>query len=100
MTSLVVLFSYQITLNISKNEAATEIPSKKLCYDFNRSSQCNQRLWEKISLTNTLSARNLNTVVPDVLHIFYSVIFPSKIFFVFLKMIGRWNGSILHSDER
>ena len=44
MTLLVVLFSYQIKLNISKSKTVTKILPKKLCYDLNWSSQ-----WEKIS---------------------------------------------------
>ena len=44
MTLLVVLFSNQIKLNISKSKAVAKIVSKKLCCDFNWSFQCNKKI--------------------------------------------------------
>ena len=44
MTSLVVSFSNQIKLNISKSKAVTKILSKTLYGDFNRSFQGNKKI--------------------------------------------------------
>ena len=44
MTSLVVSFSNQMKLNISKNKAVTKILSNKLYSDFNCSFQGNKKI--------------------------------------------------------
>ena len=54
MTSLIVIFSYQIKFNISTSKRATNILLKKLFYDFNWCSQCNKILQVKFRFINTL----------------------------------------------
>ena len=49
MTSLVVLFSYLLKLNMSKSKAITKILLKNLCCDLTDLSNAIKKLWEKIS---------------------------------------------------
>ena len=49
MTSLVVLFSSQIELNISKSKAVTKILSKKSYCVLTDLFNAMKKLWEKIS---------------------------------------------------
>ena len=50
MTSVVVLFTYQIKLNIStRKRVATILPKKLHCY-FTLSLRCNKKTLDKISL--------------------------------------------------
>ena len=54
MTSVVVLFSYPITLNISARNGITKILPKKLYCHLNRSSQCESTKCKIYSFINTL----------------------------------------------